>query len=167
MKGLPRSLKSADKSGAIVAALVLNNVAISVADGAPGFGSVAIGQLPQGEILLLGAFAEFVFTSASGTITNTWTGSYSVGTVGTADGDLVDLNEATIIQATTISAATLKVSPETRGTNAIANSGLIISNQSNNTQLFLSLLVDDAGISGAAAFTVLGKLKLSYVNLGA
>ena len=166
MKGLPRALRNADEFGASVASLALNNVPIAVADGAPGFGNVAIGQLPQGEILLLGGFAELTFMSASGTIIAAWTGTHSVGTVGTVDSDVADAGEATFVQASTIAAATAKVSPETRGVSAVANTGTIISNQAGTSQLFLNLLIDDASISGAAAFTVSGKVKYSYVNLG-
>ena len=167
MKGLPRSLRNADAFGAAVSTLILRETAISVADGAPGFGNVAIGQLPQGEILLLGGFAELVFTTADADVTATWTGSFSVGTVGTVDSDLADTGEATFIGSSVIAAATAKVSPETRGVSTVANCGTIISNQAGTSQLFLNLLIDDASISGAAVFTVSGKVKFSYVNLGA
>jgi hypothetical protein len=167
MKGLPRSLKHADESGAAVATLILKNTAVSVADGAPGFGNVAIGRLPVGEILLLGAFAELVFTTTDADVIATWTGSFAVGTVGTIDSDVADANEATFIQSSVIAAATAKVSPETRGVSAVANTGTIINNQAGTSQLFLNLLIDDASISGAASFTVSGKVKFSYVNLGA
>lgn len=167
MKGFPRSLKHADAFGAAVSTLILTNKAISVADGAPGFGNVAIGQLPEGEILLLGGFAELTFTTADADVIAAWTGSFSVGTAGTIDADVADTGEATFIQSSTIAAATAKVSPETRGVSAVANTGTIISNQAGTSQLFLNLLIDDASISGAASFTVSGKVKFSYVNLGA
>jgi hypothetical protein len=169
MKGMPRALSRAKSNGLPVTSVetvALVNLAISVADGAPGFGNVAIANLPKGDLVLLGAMAELQFTSASGTIINAWTGTYSVGTVGTANNQVTDPGEATIIQATTISAATLKVSPETRGVHAIANSGLSVNNQAGTTQLFLNLLVDDASISGAAAFTVTGKVRFAFANLG-
>jgi hypothetical protein len=136
---------------------------LPVVDGAPGRGTLVLGDLPEGNVLLLGAVAYLRFTTADADITATFDGDFSVGTVPTADSDLSDSGEADIIASTALGAATDKVSPLVRATNATQ---AIIDNTDGSLEVNLNLLIDDTAISGAADFTVDGVVMLSYVVLG-
>jgi hypothetical protein len=166
MKGLPRSLAHA--KGDVLQKIVvpITNVTISVVDGAPGYGSVALAGLPEGNVLFIGAVAYIQLLTVDADITTTFDGDFSIGTAATANGDLVDANEADIIPSTALGAATAKLSPVVRGASTDALGGGIIDNTANTLNLNLNLLIDDAAISGAADFTVNGTLNLAYIVLG-
>jgi hypothetical protein len=165
-KGLPRSLAHAKDDVLQKVVIPVKNVTISVVDGAPGYGSVALAGLPEGNVLFLGAVAYLQLLTADADITTTFDGDYSIGTAATVDGDLADANEADIIPSTALGAATAKLSPVVRGVSTDALGGLIIDNTANTLNFNLNLLIDDAAISGAANFTVNGTLYLAYLVLG-
>lgn len=168
MKGLPRSLARSGLAqvSSMVASIALNDLSINVADGAPGFGTAVIAGLPQGNLLFLGAVGYLQVETADADVTATFTGSFSVGTVATVDGDVADAGEADILPATTLNAATAKVSPVTRAASTDALGGGIIDNTDGSLELNLNLLIDDASISGAATFTANGVLHIAYIRLG-
>jgi hypothetical protein len=167
VKGLPRSSARgpAARNAIIKQDIPVRARAMNVADGAPGFGTVVIGDLPEGNILFLGAVAYMRFTSASGTITATFDGDYSIGTAPTADNALAGA-EVDLIPSTPLGAAVGKVSPVVRGASTDALGGGIFDNTDGSLELNLNLLIDDVAISGAAAFTVDGALSIAYIVLG-
>jgi len=166
MKGLKRTLKN--QLGDVVQRITvpIKNLQVSVADGAPGFGTSVIAGLPQGNILFLGAVAYLQFQTTDADITATFDGDFSIGTVPTVDNDLADANEADIIPSTAMGAATAKLSPVIRGVSTDALGGLIIDNTANTLELNLNVLIDDAAISGAAIFTANGTVSLAYLVMG-
>lgn len=139
---------------------------INVVDGAPGRGSVAILGLPQGNILFLGAVAYLRFTTADADIIAAFDGDFSLGTVPTADNDLVDAGEADIVPSTPLGAATAKVSPYVRGASGAALNGIILDNTDGSLEVNLNLLIDDTSIAGAADFVVDGVVRLAYIVMG-
>lgn len=166
-KGLPRSLAHAKGDVLQKVTIPIKDVTISVVNGAPGYGSVALAGLPEGDFLFLGAVAYLQFLTADADITATFDGDFSIGTAATIDGDLADANEANIIPSTALGAATAKLSPVVRGASTDALVGGIIDNTANTLNFNLNLLIDDAAaISGAADFTVNGTLYLAYLVLG-
>jgi hypothetical protein len=166
MKGLKRTLKN--QRGDIVqnVTIPVRNLQVSVADGAPGFGTSVIAGLPQGNILYLGGVAYLRFFTSDADVTATFDGDFSIGTVPTVDNDVADANEADIIPSTAMGAATAKLSPVIRGVSTDALGGLIIDNTANTLELNLNVLIDDAAISGAAVFTVNGTVSLAYLVMG-
>lgn len=168
MKGLPRSLSrgSAQAQEIIKHTLKVNAVAIQV-DGVTGvgFGSCVIGDLPEGNFLLIGAVSYLQFTkaaSASG-IQATFDGDYSIGSAPTADVTLSGA-EVDIIPSTALGAATSGVSPKARGANATQ---VILDNTDGSLELNVNLLIDDANISANDQdLTVSGELYLLYSMLG-
>lgn len=168
MKGLPRSLARGTPAVAAIQKLSIpvRNLALNVVDGAPGYGTAVVAGLPQGNLLYLGAVAYLQFSTSDADITATFDGDYSIGTVPTADSDLADAGEADIIPSTALGAATAKVSPVVRGASTDALGGGIIDNTDGSLELNLNLLIDDAAISGAAAFTVNGVVHIAYIVLG-
>jgi hypothetical protein len=166
-KGLPRSMARA-APGRVTTPIVKQTIdiidrIISVADGAPGFGSVVLGDFPEGNILFFGAVSYLTFTTADADVIATFDGDYALGTVPTADGDFGESGEANLIPSTALGAATAKVSPLVRGTNVTP---VMLDNTDGSLEVNLNLLIDDAAISGAADFTVDGVVMLSYVVLG-
>ena len=166
MKGLPRSLRNNQKNVLQNRTVRLNNLAIAIADGAPGFGTAVIGGLPEGNILYMAAVGYLQFTSSSSALTATFDGDFSVGTVPTTDNSLGDANEADILPSTAMGAATAKVSPVIRSVSTDALGGLIIDNTAGSLELNLNVLIDDAAISGAVALKATGYIDLVYIVMG-
>ena len=166
MKGLPRSLArmlpAAAATPIVKQTIPVIARLLSVADGAPGFGTVVIGDFPEGNILLLGAVAYMRFTTVDADIIAAFDGNYSIGSAPTADNALAGA-EIDLIASTRLNPATAKVSPLVRATNATQ---LVLDNTDGSLEVNLNLLIDDTSISGAADFTVDGVVMLSYVVLG-
>ncbi len=169
-KGLPRSQKNAKKSNLAIVkqTFKVKDSSLSV-DGATGvgFGTSVIGDLPEGNILFLGAVSYLQFSSAAAGITATFDGDYSIGTVPTADTDVSDAGEANIIPSTALGAATAKVSPIVRGTQSDGSlAGVVLDNTDGSLELNLNLLIDDAAISADDVIVLAnGTVTVSYVVL--
>jgi hypothetical protein len=138
---------------------------MSVADGAPGFGTAVLSGLPQGNLLILGAVLYLQFTKGNANISATFNGDYSLGSAPTADGVLAGA-EVDLIPSTSTVPAVSGTSSDNRATSATATSGLILDNTDGSLELNLNLLVDDADISGASTMTASGALHLAYCVLG-
>lgn len=168
-KGLPRSLArgAAQRQEIIRQTIRVVDLAM-LADGATGvgFGSVVLGDVPEGNILLLGAVAYLQFDGPASGMTATWDGDYSIGTTATADATITG-TDADIIPSTALGAATATLSPMVRGVNTAALSGAVFDNTDGSLELNLNLLVDDATISADdAALVVNGVVHLAYIVLG-
>ena len=162
-KGLPRSMAHAGNGSAPVGSKTIRlDGTVSVADGAPGFGTVVIGDFPEGNISFRAAAVYLQLTTADADVIATFDGDFSIGTTPTADNALsgTDVN---IIASTALGAATAKVAPVVRATNITP---LMLDNTDGSLELNLNLLIDDASISGAADFTFDGVLYLDYTVLG-
>lgn len=131
---------------------------------ADGFGSAVIGALPEGNVLFLGGISYLQFLTADADITATWTGSYGIGTTATVDNVIATTEEDLIIE-TSLTAATAKLSPVTRGEGDLVN---MIDNTAANVSLNLNLRIADASFtdSQSAIFTVNGYVQLVYIVLG-
>lgn len=165
-KGLLRSMaRAAGVRSQTVRKLTIpvRNAQLSVVDGAPGYGFTLPTGMDRGNILFLGAVSYLQFSTSSANIIAAFTGTMSIGTVGTVDSDVADTGEANIIASTTVSAATAKVSPVVRGTNVTS---ALIDNTDGDKNLNINLLIDDASISGTATFSVNGVINLAYIVLG-
>lgn len=165
-KGYPRgrSRGRAELNPIIKQTVKVRNAPINV-DGATGvgWGTAVIGDLPAGNILFLGAVSYLQFTTAAAGVQAAWDGDYAIGSAPTADASLSG-GEVDIIPSTSTGAATAKVSPRVRGTNATQ---VILDNTDGSLELNLQLLVDDANISAdGCAFTATGEVFLSYIVLG-
>jgi hypothetical protein len=167
MKGLPRSLRNNLSLQAVVKQVIkVNALAISVAGtSGVGWGTAVLGDLPAGNILLLGAASYLQFTSADADIQATYDGDYSVGTTATADATLsgTDVN---VIPSTALGAATGGVSPVVRGASSGGAMGTILDNTDGSLELNLNLLIDDANVSGTADMTASGYVVIAYTVLG-
>lgn len=168
MKGLQRSLSrgSPARQDVVKQVVKVNKLAIQV-DGATGvgFGSAVIGDLPEGNILFLGAVAYMQFTKAASAtgIQATFDGDYGIGTTPASDATITGA-DVDIIASTALGAATAGVSPRARGTNATQ---AIFDNTDGSLELNLNLLIDDANISADDQdLMVSGELYIVYSVLG-
>ncbi len=166
MKGLPRSLSRGDptRQEIIKQTFVVRNGALVVAGASGvGFGTLVIGDLPEGNILMLGAVSYLQFDGPiSANVDDAWEGQYAIGTVPNANTTLTAGDED-LIQDTDLAAATVEVGVRTRGVHLPADTGEIHDNTDGSLELNLNLLVDDAHIGADdLTFTVNGEFTLLY-----
>jgi hypothetical protein len=167
MKGLPRSRSRGAPALASIRKqrILVKDLAISVAGAAGvGFGTAVAGDLPEGNILILGAIAYLQFLEADADVTDTYTGNFSVGTTATADATL-DTTDANLVASSAISAATAGLSPVTRGASA-ADASEVLDNTDGSLEVNLNLTIADASISGTGSFVANGYIELAYIVLG-
>lgn len=171
-KGLPRSqARGAPLRQEIIKQTVVvrdATVTVSATGSAIGFGSAVIGDLPEGNVLLLGAVA-YMQLSGSGSdanLTADWEGDFGVGTT-PADDATITAGDVDVIQSTALAAATAEVGPRTRGTNAAAICGTVLDNTDGSLELNLNVLIDAADITDdeSVDLTANGELQISYVML--
>lgn len=162
MKGLPRSLAHANIG--VSKNIPVRNLAVRTTGATGvGFGTAVIRDLPEGNILLLGAVAYLQFTKLDAGTLATFDGDYAIGSAPTADATLNGA-EVDIIPSTALGAATAGVSPMARGANATQ---VILDNTDGSLELNLNLLIDDASVSADDQdFTVSGVVTLAYLVLG-
>lgn len=169
-KGLSRSLSrgAPQRQPILKQTIKVSDLEVSVtATGAAvGFGTVVAANLPQGNILFLGAVAymQFAGSGSDANLTATWTGNFSLGTAPTADVTLSGA-EVDIIPSTAIGAATAEVSPIVRGTNATQ---AIFDNTNGSLEVNLNVLIAAADITDdeTVVLTASGEIHLSFVMLG-
>ncbi len=146
----------------------VKNVTVNAAAAAAGvgFGTVVIGDLPEGNVLFIGGVSYLQFLTADADIGATWTGSYGVGTTPDADGSLAT-TEINLIGSSSIAAATAKLSPVTRGVSA-ADASEVFDNTDGALEINLNFVVTaaDIGDASAADFTVNGYVQLVFIVLG-
>lgn len=159
-KGLPRSLARGNgKTVVKKQKFNVKDLAISVVGASGvGFGSAVMGDLPEGNILFLGAVAYMTFTSVDADVQATYDGDFSIGTTATADATITG-TDANIMGSTALGAATAGVSPTVRGTLSTAGT---FDNTDGSLELNLNLIIDDANISGTADFTATGIVEVLY-----
>lgn len=149
--------------------LSLDAVPISVAGtSGVGFGSIAIHDFVEGNVMFFGCVANLTFSGpvGSGDLSDTWAGDYGIGTTPASDGT-ISAGDDDMVPSTALAAATAEVSPKTRGLQADGSlCGVIFDNTTGSLEVNLNLLVDDADISGTVAMTATGEVELSYVMLG-
>lgn len=141
------------------------DLTISVADGAPGYGTVAAFNLPEGNILIHGAVGYIQLSTSDADITTTFDGDISVGTGSTSDGSLSG-SEVNLFASTALGAATAKVSPVVRLVTSTSTTGVIHDNTGADVTFYFNLLIDDAAISGAADFLINGSIEVLFTVLG-
>lgn len=168
MKGYPRGMSRAAPQAQGLKKLRINleDKAITVVNGAPGYGTVAIGDFPEGNVVYFGAVAMLQFTKTDADIIATFEGDASLGTEPTADGTLSGAEVDLIASASMGIAAVDGVSPNTRYASAVALSGTVFDNTDGALEINLNVLIDDASISADGSLTVDGWVEILYAVLG-
>jgi hypothetical protein len=171
-KGLPRSTGRGGplRQEIIRQTIAVRDVEVTVdATGAAiGFGSAVIGDLPEGNVLFLGAVAymQFSGSGADANLTADWEGDFGIGTTPAGDATITN-GDVDVIQSTALAAATDEVGPRTRGTSLAADCGEIHDNTDGSLELNLNVLVDAADITDdeSVVLTANGELQLTYIML--
>jgi len=133
-----------------------------------GFGSVVIGDFPEGNVLMLGAVSYMQFSGPGGDagLVDTWVGDYGIGTTPASDGT-ISVGDEDIIAETALAAATAEVGLRTRATGATATNAAVFDNTDGSLEINVNLLIDDASIrADDITFTLIGDLHISYIMLG-
>lgn len=170
MKGLQRSIARGPKGtrGTLKKAFVLSTETISVVGATGvGFGTLVLGGLPEGNLVMLGAVANISFsgTGSDANLGDTWSGDFGIGTTPASDGTLGG-GDDDIIASTAIGAATAEVIAQARYTSALADHGAIVDNTAGTAEINLNLLIDDADIGGTSVITIAGTVDIAYMILG-
>lgn len=171
MKGLKRSLArggTLTKQNVTRHKIVVEDLALSVSatGAAVGFGTVVAGDIPEGNVLLLGVagYLKFDGSGSDANLTDNFEGDFSVGTTGTADVTL-DSTDVDILPSTALPAATAEVGVRTRAVNAVQ---AMLDNTDGSLEINISALIDAAHIVDDATviLTVNGEIELCYIVLG-
>jgi len=152
-------------------------VVFDAADAAVNFASTPILALPRSDLIIVGGYLHLDALkngAASAQIIDAFVLSYSLGTVATADNDLVDANEADLKPAATLAAATAGVSPHSKGVldgaRVLASGGATnyIDNNAGSLAVFLNMTLPDAsiGVGVNRTLRVKGSLRLVTIGLG-
>lgn len=169
-KGLTRSLSRgpALKQHMLKQTFVAKALAFTV-DGLSGvgFGTVVLGDFPEGNILFHGAIGYMSFAGPGGSadLDDNWEGDYGIGTTPAADGTLTNA-DVDLLPSTALAAATAEVSPRTRIPSTDALNGVILDNTDGSLEINLNVLVDDANIGAdGIAITADGEFQILYTVL--
>ena len=163
-KGLKRSLAGIaaqpQTQTVIKQRVTLRNVPVTVAGlTGVGWGTAVIGDLPEGNVLFLGAVANIVVTGPGTGHVATFNGDFAIGSAPTADATLNGA-EVDIVASSPIGPAVSNVTPLARGAGATV---AMLDNTDGSLELNLQLLIDDADISAnGVVFSVSGELVLLY-----
>lgn len=174
-KGLPRSLARGLPVKQPITKLTIPfrdyPVTVTANGDVAGTGSEPFLQLPEGNILVLGAAASLAFKTDSADVEADFEGDFAVGTAANVDQDLTDAGEFNILPATAIPAATAGATGPVRAASAPGADmlhGLILDNTAGDALLYLNLMIDNADFapSGEAEVLVNGFVSLALVVLG-
>lgn len=145
----------------------LTNGVVTMADaaGVVGYGGRKFGELPQGNISILGATANLAVTKTSAGINADWDGDFAVGTVTAAADATLTGTEANIIASTaTPQAVAGATTAKGRSTAAV-----VLDGTTTPVSLFLNFLVDDADqdmTTTPCNLILNGTVTVSWINLG-
>lgn len=165
MKGLPRSQARATPTAGDVHKrnILVKDLQLTVADGAPGWGTAVLQGLPEGNLLILGTVSYLQLTNVGANVTATFDGNYSLGTSATADNALAG-TEVNIVPSTAMAAASANTGPVLRGVSTAASA--VLDNTDKTLNINLNVLINDASISGAGTFKVNGVVSIAFIVLG-
>jgi len=166
MKGLPRSMSRGKPQLQAVRRqrVNLSNFLVSMTGTAGiGFGTAVIGDVPEGNILLLGMVGYFTLDDlASASILDTFNATVALGTAPTADSTLAGA-EVDLLAAAALGAATAGVSPTGRFVNPVQ---AILDNTDGAMELNINVTIPDTDISGDVPVRVNGYVDFVYAVLG-
>lgn len=169
-KGLPRSRSRGNPQhgpGIHKKRYYARGLTLSITD--PGSANAPftgiLGELPEGNVLLLGAVANLQLTRGDTDISATFTGNVALGTAPTADATL-NGSEVNIIPSTAITTAVAGVSPTKRYASTGTESGVVLDNTDGSLEVNINGFIADAAISADSSIIVDGWIELSIVMMG-
>lgn len=166
-KGLQRSLsRGPAQSQALIKASIPIALAVAMTGASGiGYGTAVIGDMPEGNILILGAVLDVTIDDdGSANIVDTFNGDVAVGSAPTADATLSGA-EVDIIPSTAVGPA-VSGSAAVRAVTDSDISGDVLDNRDGTLEFNLQVLVDDADISADDPVNVEGFLHIAYTVLG-
>lgn len=169
MKGLPRSLSRGTKQRQVISRLEIPlngaTVTVSATGAAIGFGTLAIGDFPEGQIKMIGAACvmQFQGSGADANLTDTWSGDFGIGTTPAGDATITGA-DVDIIASTALGPAVAEVAPVA---NAINGVDAVFDNTDGSLEVNLNVLIDAANIADDTSvdLTVDGYVEITYITL--
>lgn len=171
MKGLKRSLQrggTLTKQNVTRHKIVVKDlpVTVSATGAAIGFGTVVAGDIPEGNVLLLGVagYLKFDGSGSDANLVDDWEGDFAVGSAPDADGSLAGA-EVDMLPSTELAAATSEIGVRTRAVNAVQ---AMLDNTDNSLEVNINVLIDAADITDdeSVILTINGEIELCYIVLG-
>lgn len=168
-KGLERSRRRGPPASQNVARvdLPVRGKVISTTDtGAPGaWGTVVLGDVPEGNLVLLGALMNLRLTKNDGNIIDAFNGNVALGTAPTADVTLGGA-EVDLLPSTALVTGVAGVSNGNRVPGAATLAGTVFDNTDGSLELNLNLFIPDASSSANSSLTLEGVVHLIFAVLG-
>lgn len=175
-KGFPRALSRAPIGTELFIKrfrypIVNKTVTVTATGSAVGFGTVAIGALPESNILYFGGCAYLGVTTTDADVGATWSGLASFGTGADANGAYAG-NEIDLIPQTAIGPAVAKTISGAAGrvgaANGIALLPFMFDNTAKTLNINLNILVNNADMAdtSAADLIVNGFVDLFFACVG-
>lgn len=162
------TVSAVEYAGATIQKTVITLTAtpVTIADdaGVAQYGGTAkIYDLPAGSIAFLGCIVDGDLTlGTTGTITATYAGGVSLGTVTATTGTTLTGAEADIMAEVDVAAATAKVA-----TVAATSAGMTIVNGTSTAKdVFLNFVIDDDASHTAGTGTFTGTVTMLWTNVG-
>ena len=169
MKGLLRSLSRAPESRQLLIKreiAVSEVVTVSATGTAIGFGTAVIGNLPEGNLVLLATLATLAFAGSGSddNLADDWSGDFSLGTT-PADDATISGADVDLLASTALDTASSEVHAAARYTNVAT---AIIDNTAGTGEVNLNILIDAADITDdeSVDITVTGTVYLLFTVLG-
>ena len=131
-----------------------------------GWGTVVIGDFPEGNILFLGAVADLQFTKGDANIIDAFDGDFALGSAPSTGNGALTATLGNLIPSTAMVQGSSGVSAANRGVNGQTLSGVVLDNTDGSLEMNLNVLVDDAAITDDSSFAVDGAIYIAFVVLG-
>lgn len=169
-KGLPRSLANSQlllpKNAVTKIVVPIRGLVVPITDpgAANGFGTAVFGDLPEGDLIFMGAVLYARLTSTDVDLVAAFAGNLAIGTAPTADATL-NGQEVDIVASQAFTTASSSVSAYTRYAAATATLAQV-DNRNGALELNFNCFITDATLTGAASMLVEGALHLAYIHLG-
>lgn len=170
-KGLARSLSRGPATAQPITkqSIAFEDVTLTVSatGAAAGFGSVAIADFPEGNILFLGAtsYVGFAGSGSDANLVDTWNGDYSMSTAPLADAAIDGDPERNIIFTSAVGPAGSEVISQVRGEKGGVT---VFDNTDGSLEINLNLTIDAADITDDQSVDIAasGVLHIAYIVLG-
>lgn len=170
-KGLQRSLSRGNKADkdSVKDRIVLSGMVVSVTSvgAAIGFGSVVVGDFPEGNILVLGVGGTIGFagSGADANLSDTWSGNFGIGTTPASDATIT-AGDVDLIASTALGPAAAEVIAPARVAAALLPT--MFDNTDGSLEININVLVDAADIvdDQVVDITLSGMIDIAYIVLG-
>lgn len=167
-KGIPRIMKNVDQEFIPVKKIrrILDvPITVSATGAAAGWGTVALENLPEGYIKMVGAACHFDFDgTGDNNVIAAWNGDFSIGSDPSTDNSALAGSQADIIGSSATKVAAARKSSDNVFYNAV---DALIDNTANDKEFNINMLIDAASIGDdeSATLKIQGIFEFTFLKL--